>query len=197
MFNRLILSLCDHSGRWSEPYEQAGYEVRRVDIKQGDDVRLLRKLDREVHGILMAPPCTEFAVSGARHWKAKDTAAPEKLLDGLAVVDACLRAALIYNPAWWVLENPVGRLKDWIGNKDYAFHPYEFAGWLPPDEARDEQYTKYTCLWGRFNEPQRKELPPVLGSKMWSRYGGSSERTKTMRSLTPRGFARAFFEANP
>ena len=67
--SKVILSLCDYSGRWSDPYKEAGYEVVRVDIKLGFDVRLFPKLDREVHGILMAPPCTEFAVSGARHWK--------------------------------------------------------------------------------------------------------------------------------
>jgi hypothetical protein len=28
-------------------------------------------------------------------------------------------------------------------------------------------------------------------------YGGKSERTKTMRSMTPAGFAQAFYDANP
>jgi hypothetical protein len=64
--SRLILSLCDYSGRWSEPYKEAGYEVVQVDVKLGFDVRLFPKLDEKVHGILMAPPCTEFAVSGTR-----------------------------------------------------------------------------------------------------------------------------------
>jgi hypothetical protein len=31
---------------------------------------------------------------------------------------------------------------------------------------------------------------------MWRCYGGKSERTKTARSTTPMGFARAFFEVN-
>ena len=194
--SKVILSLCDYSGRWSDPYREAGYEVHQVDIKLGFDVRLFPKLDKQVHGILMAPPCTEFAVSGAKHWRGKAKDTPEKLTNNIALVDACLRAAVIYDPEWWVLENPVGRVKKWIGNKVYAFHPHEFAGWLPVGEQEQEQYTKYTCLWGRFNEPEKKELPPVLGSKMWAMYGGKSERTKEMRSQTPRGFARAFFEAN-
>lgn len=193
---KLILSLCDYSGRWSEPYREAGYEVVQVDVKLGFDVRLFPKLKEKVHGILMAPPCTEFAVSGTRHWKGKAKDTPEKLLDNLALVDACLRAAVIYEPEWWVLENPVGRLHRWIGRKVYAFNPHEFAGWLPVGEREEEQYTKYTCLWGKFNEPEKKDLPPVLGSKMWAKYGGKSERTKEMRSQTPRGFARAFYEAN-
>src|SRR5207245_1372888 len=32
--------------------------------------------------------------------------------------------------------------------------------------------------------------------KMWSQYGGSSQETKNARSVTPEGFAYAFFMAN-
>lgn len=51
-----ILSLCDHSGNWSQPYADAGYEVIRVDLQlAGKDIRLLEK-GADVHGILAAPP---------------------------------------------------------------------------------------------------------------------------------------------
>tara|TARA_R100000900_G_scaffold97859_1_gene75783 strand:- start:1640 stop:2230 length:591 start_codon:yes stop_codon:yes gene_type:complete len=194
--SKVILSLCDYSGRWSQPYRDAGYEVIQVDIKLGFDVRLFPKLNKKVHGILMAPPCTEFAVSGARHWRGKAKHTPEKLTNNIGVVDACLRTVVIYSPKWWCLENPVGRMKNWYGVREYAFHPNEFAGWLPVGEREEEQYTKYTLLWGKFSKPKKKSLPPVLGSKMHTMYGGKSERTKEMRSQTPRGFAQAFFEAN-
>jgi hypothetical protein len=32
---------------------------------------------------------------------------------------------------------------------------------------------------------------------MWKLYGGKSDKTKEKRSETPKGFAQAFFEANP
>ena len=35
------------------------------------------------------------------------------------------------------------------------------------------------------------------GSWQWAKLGGKSERTKRLRSQTPRGFALAFAEANP
>jgi len=194
--SRTVLSLCDYSGRWSQPYRKAGYTVIQVDIKHGDDVRLLEKMNRTIHGILMAPPCTEFAGSGARHWKSKQEKTPEKLTNNIALVDACLRAALIYEPDWWVLENPVGRLKNYIGAAQFWFDPCEYAGWLPKEQQYDEQYTKRTGLWGSFTVPEQKPLPPVQGSKMHKRYGGVSEKTKEMRSMTPLGFATAFFNAN-
>jgi len=193
MNNVRILSLCDYSGRWPEPYRDAGHEVIQVDLKHGSDVRLFEHIRGEIHGVMCAPPCTEFAGSGARWWAGKE---PHLLTDGLALVDACLRAVAIYNPDWWVLENPVGRLKRWLGPHTFTFNPNEYAGWLPDGEQEGEQYTKRTCLWGRFTSPEKKELPAIHGSMMWAKYGGKSERTKEARSLTPRGFARAFYKAN-
>lgn len=194
---KAILSLCDYSGRWSQPYRDAGYMVFQFDLKNGHDVRMIEKLDCKIHGILAAPPCTEFAVAGARWWKQKEEEQPQLLRDNLAIVDACLRSVVVYEPKWWVLENPVSRLQKWIGKKRYSFQPHDFAGWLPEDEQYDEQYTKETWLWGDFNEPEENSLPPVQGSKMWAKYGGKSEKTKEMRSMTPKGFALAFFNANP
>ncbi len=189
---RHILSLCDFTGTWPAPYEAAGYRVTRLDIKTTGDIRLLNPLDfGPVHGILAAPPCTHFAVSGARWWKRKG---PDALLDGLSVVDACLRFVTLLRPQWWALENPVGRLKDYIGPPAFSFDPCDFG----------DPYTKRTQLWGQFAPPlpvfvgENMAVEPVEGSKMHARYGGSGgERTRAARSVTPAGFAKAFFLCNP
>src|SRR5882672_12633911 len=134
--NRLILDLCAGTGSWSEPYRAAGYEVRLVTLPE--DVRLLRWCpDEPVHGILAAPPCTHFAASGARWYAEKGAAA---LLDGLSVVDACLRMVMVCKPKWWALENPVGRLKDYLGPPVMYFDPCDYG----------DPYTKKTGLWGDF-----------------------------------------------
>ena len=57
---RRILSLCDFTGNWSQPYVDAGYDVVRVDLQHGGDVRLMEKGDAPVHGILAAPPLHMF-----------------------------------------------------------------------------------------------------------------------------------------
>ncbi len=184
-FNRTILSLFDYSGSWSKPYRDAGYDVKQIDIKHGQNVRLLTMPDYAIHGILAAPPCTGFAVSGARWWKEKGD---EGLLEGLALVDAVFRIVLVTNPAWWVLENPVGRLKDYIGDPVMWFQPCDYG----------DPYTKKTGLWGSFNtDLPLNRVDPAEGSKMHLQYGGKSERTKELRSLTPPRFAEAFFRANP
>ena len=180
----VILDLCGGTGAWSKPYLDAGYEVIRVDLEDGKDVRLLEfgTLNREIQGILAAPPCTHLALSGARWWSEKGTIA---LLEGLSVVDACLRVVIVGKPKWWVLENPVGRLVNFLGSYKLIFNPCDYG----------DPYTKKTCLWGDFNIPEKSRVEPVEGSKMHF-LSPRPDRTK-LRSITPPGFAQAFFRANP
>lgn len=192
---KTIFSLCDYTGIWSQPYREAGYNVIQVDAKHGDDVRLF-EYPGPVHGIIAQPPCTHFAVSGARWWAKKGEAA---LLQGLSIVDACLRFVAVCNPVWWVLENPVGRLKHYLGPAKFTFDPNEFAGLS--DNPAAEAYTKKTCLWGNFTPPfplfvgQVASVPATLESKMHL-LPPSPDRA-ALRSVTPQGFARAFYAANP
>jgi hypothetical protein len=186
---RTILSLCDRSGAWSQPYADAGYVVHRIDLTDGQDIRLLERLPDVVHGILAAPPCTVFACSGNR-WPRT----PEQMIESLSVVDACLRAVVLYRPVWWALENPVGKLSRYLGPPTFTFQPCHFG----------DPWNKRTCLWGVFAPPIPDSLfvitravTPALGSRIHDRYGSRQERTSGLRSATPRGFARAFFEMNP
>ncbi len=181
MQNRIILDLCGGSGAWSKYYKEAGYDVRLIDLS--DDVRLIEKADYTVYGILAAPPCTHFSGSGARWWKEKGT---EALLDGLSISDACLRAVVIYSPVFWCLENPVGRLTKYLGKPVMYFNPCDYG----------DPYTKKTALWGNFNVPKLNKVEPVSqkNNPIWNMSPGN-DRGK-LRSITPPGFAKAFFEAN-
>ena len=197
--SKVILSLFDYSGRWSDPYKQAGYDVYQVDIKLGLDVLSLEPRDlpfSAVHGLLAAPPCTDFAGSGAQYWKAKD--ADGRTDASLALIDKTLSLISYYDPVFWALENPVGRLpklRPSIGAPWY-FNPNEFAGWLDPELGDKECYTKRTGLWGKFNKPEKRSRPVIPDCNPIMRLGGKSEKTKELRSMTPRGFALAFFNAN-
>lgn len=173
--NKLILDLCGGSGSWSAPYEAAGYSVVRVDILDGFDVRTmaLEQLDEEpVHGILAAPPCTEFSL--AKNGQERDIRA------GLEVVSACLRIVCACEPQWWALENPTGLLSAYLGTPRDVWEPYEFG----------DPWTKRTALWGDFRIPERGPFVKATGSAM-------DRRGAAARAVTPPGFARAFFEANP
>lgn len=178
---KIILDLCGGTGSWSQPYKEAGYDVRVITLPD-NDVRLFKKPKEKIYGILAAPVCTMFAVSGNR-WKRTD----DDYREALALVDACLRIIQVSKPEWWALENPVGTLHQWIGQPSFRFDPCDFG----------DPYTKKTCLWGEFNKPKKQRVEPVEGSKLWRTLGGKSARTKELRSITPPGFAKAFFEANP
>jgi hypothetical protein len=176
---KIILDLCGGTSAWSKPYKDAGYDVRNITLPEYD-VRTYIPPDN-IYGILAAPPCDHFAVSGARWWKRKGEKA---LLEGLSIVDACLRIILISKPKFWALENPVGRLRKYIGNPQFVFQPYDFG----------DPYTKKTYLWGKFNIPIKNPIEPIEGSKM--QYIPPGIKQKELRSITPQGFAKAFFEAN-
>ncbi len=178
-WGKTILDLCGGTGSWSEPYREAGYHVVVVDLPR--DVRLEEVPAMKIHGVLAAPPCTDFAGSGARWWQGKGEKA---LLEGLSVVDACLRLIHVTKPQWWALENPVGRLVHYLGEPRLMFDPCDYG----------DPYTKRTCLWGEFNAPALNRVEPTEGSKMHL-LPPSPDRWK-LRSTTPAGFARAFFEAN-
>ena len=181
-FGRIILDLCGGTGAWSAPYKDAGYDVRVIDpVMRGGDVRTHEYLDN-IHGILAAPPCTHLSVSGARWWAGKGE---EALLEALSVVDACMRVIITTHPVWWALENPVGRLRRYLGSPTITFQPCDYG----------DPYTKRTLLWGNFTVPVSCPVEPTDGSKLWKLPPGP-DRAK-LRSITPPGFARAFFEANP
>lgn len=205
LFNeyKIILDLCGGTGSWSKPYKDNGYDVRIIDPQEwldnvsGQDVRLFQVTDEPIHGILAAPPCTHFAGSGSRWWEGKGD---KVLIDALSIVDACLRIIWFHKPNFWALENPVGRLKDYIGSPKCTFQPYEYG----------DPYSKRTCLWGDFNmppptdivEPEMVEFISKKGEKkrMSKNYYDAFKLSKNERSLarsiTSKGFAKAFYECN-
>jgi hypothetical protein len=209
--DKVVLSLFDLTGAWSEPWVEAGYQVYRFDIQDkwtmtdettGEEVNLgdINQFSvqyfqdlfgdfegNDVYAILAACPCTDFASSGARHFKAKD--ASGQTLDSINLVKKTLAVIEYWRPSIWAIENPVGRIEKLGGLPPWrlSFEPYMFG----------DPYTKKTLLWGRFNaDLPTAPVEPTEGSKMHRMYGGKSLATKNARSVTPEGFAYSFFQAN-
>jgi hypothetical protein len=182
--DRIILDLCSGTGAWSQPYVEAGYDVRRMELKVGQDVRLMERLPTRVHGILAAPPCTYFC----RMRMCRGRPTDEQFREGLSVVDACLRIVMVHRPAWWALENPQGYLKRWLGEPVLKFHPTDYG----------DPWTKNTWMWGEFAKPVPLALS-VLADPLIHRKAGRRgvARIDAENAVTPSAFARAFFEVNP
>lgn len=174
---RIILDLCGGTGSWSYPYWLNGYEVIKVTLPYMD-VRTYQP-PKNVHGILAAPPCTLFANSAARWLRSS-----EQWHEAVEVTYACLSIIEQCNPAWWALENPVGRMNLLLGKPKMIFQPYDYG----------DNYSKKTALWGKF-KPPFKGMMVNHTPKIWL-MGPSPER-QALRSVTSPGFAKAFFDSNP
>ena len=175
----IILDLCGGTGAWSKPYQEAGYRVVLVDILNGDDVRLLHRI-RGVHGILAAPVCTVFSYARNRY-----PPTDAEVLAALAVVDACVRIAFAHREvlAWWALENPVNKLRRYLGPPRLTFKQWEYG----------DPGHKPTGIWGDFVPPPKHPRPRTKPSTFRTARANASPSD----AVTPAGFARAFFEANP
>jgi hypothetical protein len=176
----LVIDLCGGTGAWSAPYREAGYLVKVIDRLYGHDARLLER-ERSVWGILAAPMCTKFSYARNRY-----PPTDAELLEGLSLVDACIRIAFAHRSAglrWWALENPRNKLRRYLGPARLEFYQWEYgdAGHKP------------TCIWGDFVAPPKSPKPRTKPST----YKTKRENASPKDAVTPAGFARAFFEVNP
>lgn len=144
---KTLLSLFDYSGQWALPFHNAGWNVIQMDLKHGQDINQFKSIEDvfdwgigDVNGIIAAPPCTEFTVSGAQFWKAKDE--DGRTQEALQLVHQVQRFADLFTPTdpdydepfFWAMENPVGRLPKLIPDlgAPFYFQPYDYAGYLKP-----------------------------------------------------------------
>ena len=205
---KIILDLCGGTGAWSKKYKEAGYRVINVTLPNYDILRteirpqekynivfigvLVEPIEaKDVYGILASPVCTMFSLARTR------AKTPRDLKSGMELVIASLNiiweCRYDHKLAFWCLENPMGILRQFLGKPVFTFDPCDFG----------DPYTKKTDLWGYFNIPKKNQVEPIFyisGGKrfppVWGKTGGKSKNGKMLRSITPPGFAKAFFEAN-
>jgi hypothetical protein len=158
------------------------------------------------------PVCTDMAVSGAAHFKRKAEANPSFQDEAVSYAVWCARLFNSLHVPFFV-ENPVSVLATKWRKPDHSFHPYEYGGYIHDDQAEHprwpeyiapkDAYKKKTCLWtgNGFVMPWTDPVDPEVYhgngySTAMMKLGGKSQRTKDIRSATPRGFATAVYEFN-
>ena len=202
------------------PYSQFGADVEKVGKGQihylHADLHDPRELDSilfecgEVDFLFGWPPCTDLAVCGNSSKKLKLALNPNVEVEATQHAINCADLADRFGCPY-MIENPVSRLATLWRKPDYYFHPFEYGGYLSDDEAvhptwpdyipPKDAYSKKTCLWvskDTFVMPQKRpvECESFGSSRQQRLLGGKSIKTKNIRSATPRGFAKAVFEAN-
>ena len=229
MTKGIVISLYDFTGEALKPWAEAGYTCYAFDIQhpvegrtEGNihyqhadlhDFDTHKKLFMEFSGRnvvfgMAFPVCTDMAVSGAAWFKFKAERDPDFQTKAVNYAMWCADFFEDLGVPYFI-ENPVSVLATKWRKPDYSFHPYEYGGYIPDDQAEHprwpeyiapkDAYPKKTCLWtgGGFVMPTKAAVTVPTGySTQHLKLGGKSQRTKDIRSATPRGFAIAVCEAN-
>ena len=199
MNRKIILHLCADMGTDSQPYTDAGYDVRLI----GKDIGVENyHPPPNVYGIIANPVCTMLS------WCRTNAKVPRDLEQGMFLVRHCLRIIWecqyrLPNPnsklttlKFWAIENPAkGFLYQFLGRPVATYQPYEYG----------DDYRKQTALWGNFNIPPK--LPPLLQKCSKPKFdklltkeihyeGNEHLARKERRSICSPAFAQAFFKSN-
>jgi site-specific DNA-cytosine methylase len=132
-----VLVACEYSGRVRDAFRARGHDAWSCDLLPTEAPG--PHFHGDVRGVLGAgwdlmichPPCTDLAVSGARHFEAKRA-------DGRQQAALDFVRLLLDAPIPRIaLENPVSIISSAIRKPDQIIQPWQFG----------HRETKATCLW--------------------------------------------------
>lgn len=140
-----VLVACEYSGRVRDAFRARGHDAWSCDLLPAEDGSefhhqgdVLPHLGNEWDLMIAHPPCTDLAVSGARHFAAK-------VADGRQQRALDFVRALMAAPIPRIcIENPISIISSKIRKPEQIIQPWQFG--------HPEQ--KATCLW-------LKGLPPL------------------------------------
>ena len=133
-----VIVACEYSGRVREAFRKLGHDAWSCDIIESDDdseFHIQTRIEDVINDgwdlMVAHPPCTHLAVSGARHFKAKQESGVQQ--EALDFVRLLLEADI----PKIALENPVSIISSKIRKPDQIIQPWQFG----------HGETKATCLW--------------------------------------------------
>ena len=159
-----VLIACEYSGTVRDAFRAAGHDAMSCDLlptdkpgphHQGDVFDIIGN-DWDL--MIAHPPCTHLAVSGAKHFAAKQA-------DGRQAAALFFVRRLLDAPIPRIaLENPVSIISSQIRKPDQIIQPWQFG----------HEATKTTCLW-------LKGLPHLVPTDIVGK--GARHVTKSGKSL--------------
>lgn len=176
-----VLVACEYSGRVRDAFAKRGHTAVSCDLLPSDSPHgwhiqgdVLEIIGGGWDLMIAHPPCTHLAVSGARHFAAKQASGVQQ--EALDFVRALLDAPI----ERIALENPVSIISSRIRKPDQVIQPWQFG----------HGETKATCLWLK-NLPKLQPTNIVEGREnRVHRMPPSADRWKK-RSTTYQGIADA------
>lgn len=198
----VCLDLCSGLGGLSQAFvDDARWRVIRVDsdptflrvpythlgdVRQegfGDFIRGILQ-DEPVTVIVASPPCERFSIANRRF--------PEKgIRQALDLVGAVFEIIAELRPKYWIVENPKGRLRWFLGSPTSSVHLSNYGS----------RYMKPTDLWHNLTfkliQAERPGQPSLTShqNRMKGSTGLLRLRDPAKRALMPRGLSEAVLEA--
>jgi hypothetical protein len=178
-----VLVACEYSGIVRDAFLALGHDAMSCDLLptekdgphyQGD---VLDILHNGWDLMIAHPPCTHLAVSGARHFAAKQASGVQE--ESLRFVRLLLDAPI--NRI--ALENPISIISSKIRKPDQIIQPWQFG----------HGETKATCLWLK-NLPKLIPTNIVNGREQRVHKMPPSKNRWKLRSTTYQGIAKAMAE---
>lgn len=179
-----VLVACEYSGRVRDAFAKRGHTAVSCDLLPSDSPHgwhvqgdVLALLGKGWDLLIAHPPCTHLAVSGARHFAAKQASGvQQEALDFVrALFDAPIEKI--------ALENPISIISSRIRKPDQVIQPWQYG----------HGETKATCLWLK-NLPKLQPTNIVEGREnRVHRMPPGADRWKK-RSTTYQGIADAMAE---
>ena len=178
-----VLVACEYSGRVREAFRKLGHDAWSCDLLPSEDEsghHYQGSVEWFMYSgkwdlMIAHPPCTDIAVSGARHFA-------EKIADGRQQRALEFVQMLMDAPIKRIaIENPISVISSRIRKPDQIIQPWQFG----------HGETKATCLWLK-NLPKLKPTNVVEGREARvHRMPPGPDRWKE-RSRTYQGIADAF-----
>lgn len=166
-----VVEIFSGFGGFSEAFLEAGDLVVRVDNDPRfatvpstviADVRTWSEPER-IDVLLAGPPCNAFSVASIGRHYARDGTPDAAALLGRELVAAALRMIRRHPESTWLLENPRGMLRRWLGRprETVYYCSYGLTSQKPTD------------LWGNYPEPLRLPCGPHISAPRGSKQTGT------------------------
>ena len=180
-----VLIACEFSGVVREAFRKRGHDAWSCDLEPAADnspFHIQGDAKRAVCSnwdlVIIHPPCTFLAVSGARWWADRQKAQQEAAEFFMFFTHLC---------CCWAIENPIGAMSRLYRKPDQIIQPWMFG----------HGETKATCLW-LHDVPPLKPTNIVEGreGRVWKESPGMKNglTRQQRRSVTLQGIADGMAE---
>lgn len=184
-----VLDIFSGLDGFSQPFKDRGHEVITIDINPRfkpsilADARKIRYPSLSLNGkfdvVLASPPCEMFSRARAWHGYPED-----KTSEALGLIACTFRLIAEIKPRFWVVENPRGRLRVFIGSPKETIYLCSYGlRWQKPTDlwgvypgrlrlrcAHHESSPRSKLKMKTMRDPaERAKLPYALGEELCKR----------------------------